>query len=399
VAQPAFTEPILHVDMDAFFVEVERLRDPGLRGRPVVVGGLGDRGVVASASYEARRYGVHSAMPTAHAKHLCPRGAFLPTDHRRYREVSGEVFGVFRSFTPLVEGLSLDEAFLDVAGLRLAFPDAAAVGEAIRQRLREELGLPGSVGVAPNKLLAKLASESAKPDGLLGVPAGAELAFLHPLPVRSLPGVGEATHAALEQLGVRTVGDLAAIPRATLMRRLGEAAGGLFHELAWGRDPHPVEPDGPARSVSVEQTYERDLHGLGALEHELLLHCDRLTGRLRGMGLVGSVLTLKVRFADFTTLTRSATLAPTTDVTKHLFVAARELLGRVPLGPVRLLGVGVSGLLDGEAPRQLAIDRPLEWDELAEAVDRVRLRFGTGAIGPARLAGPHNPDRPARRGI
>lgn len=392
MAHPAFTEPILHVDMDAFFVEVERLRDPGLRGRPVMVGGLGDRGVIASASYEARRYGVHSAMPTSHAKRLCPKGAFLPTDHRRYREVSEEVFAVFRSFTPLVEGVSLDEAFLDVGGLRLSFPDGAAVGEAIRRHLREELGLPGSVGVAPSKLLAKLASEAAKPDGLLRVPAGAELAFLHPLPVRSLRGVGEATHAALEQLGVRTVGDLAAIPRVTLMRRLGEAAGGLLHELAWGRDPYPVEPDGPTKSVSVEQTFGRDVLGLEALEGELLSQCDRLAGRLRHMGLAGSVLTLKVRFADFTTLTRSARLAPPTDVTKHLFVAARELLRRVPLGrPVRLLGVGVSGLLEGEAPRQLAIDRPPEWDELAAAVDRVRLRFGTGAIGPARLVSPPQP--------
>ena len=392
MAHPAFAEPILHVDMDAFFVEVERLRDPGLRGLPVMVGGLGDRGVVASASYEARRYGVHSAIPTAHAKRLCPKGAFLPTDHRRYREVSEEVFAVFRSFTPLVEGVSLDEALLDVAGLRLSFPDGAAVGEAIRQRLREQLGLPGSVGVAPNKLLGKLASETAKPDGLMRVRAGAELAFLHPLPVRSLRGVGEATHAALEQLGVRTVGDLAAIPRVTLMRRLGEAAGGLLYELARGLDPRPVEPDGPAKSVSVEQTYGRDVHGREILDGELLSQCDRLAGRLRRMGLAGSVLTLKVRFADFTTLTRSATLAPPTDVTKHLFVAARELLGRVPLGrPVRLLGVGVSGLLDGEAPRQLAIDRPPEWDELSGAVDRVRLRFGAGAIGPARLVSPPQP--------
>ncbi|MGH9166850.1 MAG: DNA polymerase IV [Acidimicrobiia bacterium] len=392
MAHPAFTEPILHVDMDAFFVEVERLRDPGLRGRPVMVGGLGGRGVVASASYEARRYGVRSAMPTAHAKRLCPKGAFLPTDHRRYREVSGEVFAVFRSFTPLVEGVSLDEAFLDVGGLRLSFPDGAAVGEAIRQRLREELDLPGSVGVAPNKLLAKLASETAKPDGLWRVPAGVELAFLHPLGVRSLPGVGEATHAALEQLGVRTVGDLAAIPRITLTRRLGKAAGGLLHELGWGRDPRPVEPDGPAKSVSVEQTYGRDLHGLEALEGELLSQCDRLADRLRRSGLAGSVLTVKVRFADFATLTRSATLAAPTDVTRHLFGSARELLRRVPLGrPVRLLGVGVSGLLDEGAPRQLAIDRPPEWEKLAEAIDRVRLRFGTGAIGPARLVSPPQP--------
>lgn len=391
-----FTEPILHVDMDAFFVEVERRDRADLRGRPVVVGGTGGRGVVAAASYEARAFGVHSAMPMVHARRLCPAAEVLPPDHRKYGMASEQVFDVFRSFTPLVEGLSLDEAFLDVGGLWRHYPSAIAVGEDVRSRMRVELKLPASVGIASNKFVAKLASEAAKPDGLRHVPAETTLEFLHPLPVRSLWGVGEATHAALERLGVKTVADLAEIPALTLKRHLGEAAGGHLHELAWGRDPRRVVPESIAKSISVEETYEQDISGKERLERELLRHADRLADRLRSAGLAGRTVTLKVRFADFTTTTRSETLATPTDVARDLYRLARDLLVTASSGerPVRLLGLGASSLGPADAPRQLAVDRPAKWGDLADTVDEVRSRYGTASLRPARLVeggedGPH----------
>jgi DNA polymerase-4 len=389
-----FAEPILHVDMDAFFVEVERRERPDLRDRPVVVGGTGGRGVVAAASYEARVFGVHSAMPMAHARRLCPKAVVLPPDHAKYREASRHVFSVFRSFTPLVEGLSLDEAFLDVGGLRRHYPDGVAVGRAIRLRLREELALPASVGVAVNKFVAKLASEAAKPDGIRHVPVGDTLEFLHPLPVRSLWGVGEATHAALERLGVSLVGDLAEVPVATLKRHLGQAVGVHLHDLAWGRDVRRVVPESAARSISVEETYERDLSGGRAVEREVLRHAEALAGRLRSAGVAGRTITLKIRFSDFTTVTRSATMVAPTDVGRDLYRIARDLLASVPEAerPVRLVGLGATSLVPSDVPRQLAVDRPAKWDDLAEAVDEVRERFGTTSIRPARLVDGGDPE-------
>ena len=384
---PGFTESILHVDMDAFFVEVERRDRPELRGRPVVVGGTGGRSVVAAASYEARTFGIGSAMPMVHARRLCPAAIVVPPDHGKYRTASEQVFEVFRSFAPLVEGLSLDEAFLDVSGLRRHYPDPVAIGEEIRERLRADLGLPASVGIASNKFLAKLASEVAKPDGIRHVPADRSLEFLHPLPVRSLWGVGEATHAALERLGVHTIGDLAEVPPAALEKHLGRVAGAHLHALAWGRDERPVVPGSAAKSVSVEQTYERDLRGHEAIEGELLRHADRLAGRLRSAGVAGRTVTLKIRFADFSTITRSVTLGSGTDVARDLYRAARDVLRKVDLGtkPVRLVGLGATALTPATAPRQLAVDRPAKWDDLAGAVDEVRQRYGTGSIRPARI--------------
>jgi DNA polymerase-4 len=384
-----FAEPILHVDMDAFFVEVERLGDETLRGVPVVVGGLGNRGVVAAASYEARRYGVHSAMPVAVARRLCPQARYLPPDQRRYREVSESVFGVFRSFTPLVEGLSVDEAFLDVSGLRLHFPGPVEVGERIRKTLRHGLGLPASVGVATNKFVAKLASEEAKPDGLLRVAAGAELAFLHPLPVRRLWGVGEATLAALDGVGVATIGDLASIPLASLEGRVGSSLGRHLHRLASGLDDRSVSPDGEAKSISVEQTFGRDLSDADVIETELLRQCERVASRLRRAGLAGRTVTFKVRFPDFTTRTRSQSLDSAIDVSHDLFGVVKDLMVRVELDrPVRLLGVGVSSLEPAGAPLQLGLDRPAAWDDVSAAVDAIRARYGDEAVSPARLVNP-----------
>ncbi|MDH3606447.1 MAG: DNA polymerase IV [Acidimicrobiia bacterium] len=386
---PPFTEPILHVDMDAFFVEVERLHDPSLVGVPVVVGGLGNRGVVAASSYEARRYGVHSAMPIVQARRLCPQARYVAPTQGRYRAVSEEVFGVFRSFTPRVEGLSVDEAFLDVSGLRLHYPTATAVGQAIREAIRTALLLPASVGVASNKFLAKLASENAKPDGLLTVPAGSELAFLHPLPVRRMWGVGEATYATLEGLGVATIGDLAGVPLATLEGRVGRSLGQHLHRLALADDDRPVSPDGEAKSISSEQTFECDLTVRERIEAELLRQCERVGSQLRRSGLSGRTVTLKLRYPDFTTITRSHSFDSGIDVSHDLYAAVRQLLARVDLKrPVRLLGVGVSSLEKAGGPRQLGLNRSAAWDDVSAAIDEVRARFGEEAVAPARLASP-----------
>jgi len=392
-----FAEPILHVDMDAFFVEVERLHDPSLIGRPVVVGGTGNRSVVAAASYEVRAFGVRSAMPMARARRLCPNLTIVPPDHGRYSEVSERVFAIFRSLTPLVEGLSVDEAFLDVSGLRLHYPSAGEVAEAIRMRIREEVGIPASVGVATTKFISKLASERAKPDGLLIVEVGTELEFLDPLPVQALWGVGQATHAALEQLGVETIGDLSSLPQATLRARLGDSLGVHLHELSHARDPRPVSPDGSTKSVSVEQTYEVDLVGTERLEVELLRHAERVAARARRAGLSGRTAHVKIRFSDFTTITRSETMPAATNVARDIYQASRRLLERAAVGsrPVRLLGVGLSSLTSAGEPRQLAVDRPAKWDELATAVGDVQDRFGPASVEPARLKGtPESGDDP-----
>ena len=384
-----FAEPFLHVDMDAFFVEVERLHDPSLIGKPVVVGGGGPRGVVAAASYESRAYGVHSAMPMVEARRRCPHAVIVPPHHDRYGAMSRRVFDVLRSFTPLVEGLSVDEAFLDIGGLRLHYDAPEDVGQAIRGRIRRDLGLPASVGVAPNKFLAKLASEDAKPDGLFVVRKGAELDYLHPLPVRRLWGVGEATYAALEALGVATVGDLAALPPAMVEQRLGRAVGQHLATLAQGIDTRPIVTDGDAKSISAEATYDTDLVDEEAVERALLRHCDRVSARLRRQGLAGRTVTLKLRFGDFTTVTRSLTTRVPVEHTPDLWDAARALLAKVDLAGrgVRLLGIGVGSLEPGASPRQLSMEHPSR-DAVAEAAEQVRARFGDDAVVPARLVDP-----------
>ncbi len=384
-----FAESIIHVDMDAFFVECERLDDPTLVGRPVLVGGGGPRGVVASASYEARAAGARSAMPMSQALRMCPDAIVVPPRHHRYREVSAAVFDVFRSFTPLVEGLSVDEAFLDVAGLHRHHRSAVDLATALRRQLRDDLGLPASAGIASNKLLAKLASEQAKPDGQRHIPIAEQIDFLHGLPVGALWGVGEATRAALDRLGVVSVGDLASVPESTLRRALGAAQAAALHRLAAGEDDRPVLTESEAKSVSVEVTYDQDLVDADRIHVEVVRLADQLSGRLRRAGLAGRTVTLKVRFADFTTITRSVTLASATDVSHDLRRAADGLLDRAAVAgrPVRLVGVGASALVTAsEAPRQLATDRPAKWDDLADAVDEVRDRFGTGAVAPASVA-------------
>jgi DNA polymerase-4 len=390
---------ILHVDMDAFFVSVELLRRPELRGQPVVVGGAGVRGVVAAASYEARAFGVHSAMPSLRARRLCPHAVFLAGDYAAYNEVSGRVMEIFRSFTPLVEPISLDEAFLDVTGARRLHGSGSEIARAIRTRVLEAEGLTCSVGVATNKFLAKLASEVAKPKaspegprfgpGVTVVEPGRELAFLHPLPVRALWGVGPATMAKLERLGVRTVGELAALSEDTVVGSLGSAHGRHLHQLAHAVDDRAVEPDLEPKSIGHEETFARDHHQLATLEREAVRMSDAVANRLRRHGLAGRTVIVKVRFRDFRTITRSVTLPSPVDGGQAVARAAKQLLAQVdPAMGVRLLGVSVSGLKPAAA-RQLSLD-PADadgWDEAGDAIEAIRHRFGDDAIVPATLAG------------
>ena len=373
--------------MDSFFVEVERLDDPSLVGLPVAVGGVGPRGVIASASYEAREFGVRSAQPTSSAMRLCPGLKVVPPSHRKYGERSIEVFDVFRSFTPLVEGLSVDEAFLDVSGLTRHHDSPVAVGEVVRAEVRARTGLPCSVGIAATKFIAKLASELAKPDGLLHVPAETQLEFLRELPADALWGVGPATLAGLERIGVKTIGDIAELPLASLVEKAGQAVGQRLMDLANGIDPRPVEPDTSAKSLSVEQTYDTDLVGRAVVETSLLSHAQRLSTRLRRAGLKARSVGIKVRYSDFTTVTRTTTGASPVFSAHDLYQVSRSLLDGVDTSrPVRLLGLSGSLLEPADVPRQLELGHSQDRSDLDEAIAQVRDRFGEGAVAPARLA-------------
>ncbi len=380
-------EPILHVDMDAFFVEVERRDGLAPRGRPVVVGADARRGVVASASYEARSFEVRSAMPMVRARRLCPGLVVVPPRHRRYGEVSDQVFSIFRDFTPLVEGLSLDEAFLDVRGRRRHYADSRTVAEEIRARIRDELRLPASVGAATCLYLAKMASGKAKPDGVFIVVERTERAFLDDLDVRELWGVGRATSTRLGSMGITTIGDLARIPASLLERHLGPGLGQHLHRLANGIDERKVKPSHDARSISAEQTNGTDISGTEVLQARLLQLADRVSWRLRRAGLRGRTVSLKLRYSDFDTVTRSETLGTATDLLRDVYQSSCRLLDRVGVGdrPVRLLGISVTGLQPDSAPQQLLVDRDERWEDLAEAVDQVRLRFGRRTVVPARI--------------
>jgi DNA polymerase-4 len=416
---------ILHVDMDAFFAAVEVRRDPSLAGLPVVVGGSGRRGVVAAASYEARAFGVRSAMPAVHARRLCPQAVFVDGHYDRYSEASQEIHQVFQAYTPLVEGIALDEAFLDVTGASALFGDGATIAQQIREQIKVELGLSASVGVAVTKFVAKLASEAAKPRasldgispglGVVVVPSGEELAFLHPKPAEALWGVGPVTASRLLALGVTTIGQLAAIPVDALERALGTANGRHLHELAWGRDPRRVEPNRSVQSIGHEETYPWDRDDRADLQREIVRMADAVATRLRAAEVTGRTVTLKVRYGDFSTITRSRTLSVGIDTGPAIARAAESLLDQVAVDSgVRLLGVSVANLAQG-APQQLTLAlgsddersrgrassssgsgvRPatpsgpglsdLSWHDATVAIDRVRARFGATAVGPAAL--------------
>jgi len=398
---------VLHVDMDAFFAAVELLDRPELVGKPVIVGGSGRRGVVASCSYEARQFGVRSAMPMFRARDLCPDVVVLDGRHSRYGEVSAQIHELFAAVTPLVEPIGLDEAFLDVTGSRrlLGSPFEIAVG--LRDRIADELSLRCSVGVGRSKLIAKLASESAKPvvtrhavepgAGVRVVAPDEELAFLHPLPIEALWGVGPATARRLHGLGIRTVGEIAAVGEEVLVRQLGRAHGEHLAALARGHDPSPVVAGREAKSIGHEQTFPTDLTDLDALRAKVVSMADSVGEVLAREQLAGRTVTLKVRFGDFTTQTRSHTLEVAVDAGAAIAAVAEALLEAVDLvAGVRLLGVSMSGLVPAARTQQLAfaldaaptdaLDRgamtQASWQEVARAVAAIRSRFGKHAVGP-----------------
>lgn len=410
--------------MDAFFASVEVLDDPRLVGRPVVVGGTGPRGVVAACTYEARVFGVRSAMPMAEARRRCPRAVVLPGRHARYAEVSAALHACFHRVTPLVEGIGLDEAFLDVTGARRSGGGGRELAESLRARVADELGLRCSVGVGRSKLVAKLASVKAKPTVLDGVVRSGpgvvvvapedEAAFLRPLPVRALWGVGPATERRLDRLGVRTVADVADLPAGALERVVGPTTGRLLAALARGDDPRPVVADRPAKSVGHEETFARDVVDPEVLHRRLVRLVDAATRSLRRAGRSARTVTVKVRYGDFTQVTRARTLPEPADTPQQLGAVAAALLDEAGTGQgVRLLGVSLSGLaaadharqlrlaLDAEVPAGAADDAgasapeawsaaagPEAWSAVAAAVDDIRTRFGDGSVVPATLTGP-----------
>jgi DNA polymerase-4 len=379
---------VLHADMDAFYASATLLSHPELVGTPVIIGG-GNRGVVLSATYEARRFGVTSAMPMARARRLCPQATVLPPEHELYAAISAGVMETFRSVTPVVEPLSLDEAFLDVSGAVRRLGSPATIARMLRDTVHDEQGITCSVGVAPSKFVAKLASNLAKPDGMVVVPRDEVVPFVQQLPVAALWGVGDRTEEALVRLGLRTVADIAHTPVDTLVRALGEATGRHLHELAWGRDPRTVEREHREKSIGSDTTFDEDVDDADEIRRYLLGLSERTAGRMRAAGLSGRTVTLKVRFSDFTTITRSRTLKEPTDSGRALHEAAVALFDALGLqrARIRLVGVRATGLTDtAGTPLQAMIGEPEHgWRDADKAVDRARARFGAGSVRPASL--------------
>ena len=386
------TRTILHVDLDAFFAAVEQRDHPELRGKPVIVGGGGpnDRGVVSTASYEARAFGVHSAMSLREAGRRCPHGIFVPVDGAKYTAASWEVMAVLRRFTPLVEPISIDEEFLDVTGSRVLFGSGEIIGGRIKDEVKASVDLTISVGVATTKLVAKIASDLRKPDGLVVVEPGDEAAFLAPLEIRRLWGVGEKSAAALREYGVRTIGDLAALPDDLLIRRFGKY-GAALGQRARGMDDDPVGGRDAAKSIGHEHTFDVDTSDREVIERTLLGMSEGVAGRLRDSGVRASTITVKIRDTTFRTITRQRTLADPTDLTEPIFRTALELARPEVRGlRIRLLGVTASGLGEREQLSLFAADDPRR-RKVTEAADEVRHRFGERAITRARLVGSRLP--------
>lgn len=383
--------PILHVDMDAFFAAVELVDRPDLRGKPVVVGGE-QRGVVLAATYEARAFGVHSAMPISQARALAPRAIFLPPQHEKYQRVSRQVMEILGHITPLVEQLSIDEAFLDVGGARRRLGSPMRIAEDIRHRISSELKVVASVGIAENKFIAKLASQRAKPDGVLLIAADSTIEFLHSLPVGAMWGVGTRTEERLAQMAVRTIADLAHLPTATLERVVGQANAQRLHDLSWGRDPRSVEVSRKEKSIGHEQTFPTNLTKPEELESILLNQSHKCAARLRGGGVVGAVVAIKVRYADFSTINRSITLANPTDVAHEIYGAGVKLLRAltIPSTGVRLLGIRCEGLTDAATT---AIQPGLDDEgparrEAERVMDAIEAKFGGKKLRAGSLISP-----------
>ncbi|MFZ9248300.1 MAG: DNA polymerase IV [Candidatus Nanopelagicales bacterium] len=380
---------ILHVDMDAFFASVELRDRPELKGLPVVVGHSGGRGVVTSATYEARKFGIHAAMSMTEAIRKCPKAIFIEPNHEKYSEVSEKLQEIYLSFTPLVEPLSVDEAFLDVSGSRKLIGTPIEIGKKLREKVFQEENITCSVGIAPTKFIAKLASTRAKPDGLIVVSPKEVIDFLHPLPVGALWGVGGKTEEVLKRLGLFKVADIANLPLKTLKRALGEGIAEHLYELSWGKDERSVETNEPEKSVGNEETFSKDLDQAEDILREVLRLSEKVAARLRQAGLMGRTITLKVRFSNFSTITRSKTLLDPTDVAKEIYEVAKSLFEGLKLDQVRvrLVGVRVEKLVEeDQANRQLMLGESEKgWREIDKASDKANARFGEEAIKPARL--------------
>ena len=375
--------------MDAFFASVAERDNPELKGKAVVIG-MGARGVVSAANYEARKFGIHSAMPVGRARRLAPHAIFLPVDMPRYQEVSSHVMEIFESFTHWVEPISLDEAFLDVSGVGRLLGSPREIAIAIRAKVLAQEGITCSVGIAPSKFIAKLASEHCKPDGLLEIEAEHILSFLHPLPIRAMWGVGPKTAQTLERLGLRTIADIANLPRSTLIRALGEANGASLYELAWGRDYRDVTAHDPTKSISAAETFAQDLDDPVEILTEFLRLSERASARLRDSDLFAKTISIKVRFADFSTINRSKTLPLALDGTQEIFEVVRALYEALHIerARLRLVGVSLENLMSG-APEQMVLGaRESGWRQADSAIDRARARFGAGSVRPARLIEP-----------
>ncbi|WP_404383222.1 DNA polymerase IV [Knoellia locipacati] len=379
---------ILHVDMDAFYASATLLSHPELVGTPVIIGG-GNRGVVLSATYEARRFGVASAMPMTRARRLCPQATVLAPDHRLYAAISAAVMETFRAVTPDIEPLSLDEAFLDVSGALRRLGSPATIGARIRDTVHDEQGITCSVGVASTKFVAKIASGLAKPDGMVVVPRDEVIPFVQQLPVGALWGVGEKTEEQLLRLGLRTVADIAHTPLPTLVRGLGEATGNHLHQLAWGRDPRSVQREHREKSIGADETFEYDIDDPREIHRHLLRLSDRVAARLRAARMTGRTVSIKVRFSDFTTITRARTLREPTDTSREIYETATSLFDALGLqrARIRLVGVRLEKLVGVEsAPIQGMLgEADHGWRDADRAVDRASARFGAGSVRPASL--------------
>jgi DNA polymerase-4 len=375
---------IPHIDMDAFFAAIEVLDHPGLRGKPVIVGGTTNRGVVSTASYEARTFGIHSAMPIFKAREKCPGGVFLPVNMKRYKDMSGNVMKILEDFTPLVERVSIDEAYLDITGMEGLLGNPEQIALRIKERIYSETRLTCSIGIAPNKFLAKIASDMHKPDGLTIIKADEVDAFLATLPVERIPGVGKSTVETLKRHGIKKAGEIKAFSKDQLLRRFGKF-GLRLHELARGADSSPVVPLREIKSISAEETLPYDTGDLSLLSKKIQDHADNVAGRLRNHGLKGKTITLKIKFSDFTAVTKAQTIASATDSSKMIFYNALQLLADQPLKKkVRLIGVEVSNLLKESGDAQMSLF-PIGPDEererkLDKAIDEIREKFGRKVI-------------------
>jgi DNA polymerase-4 len=382
---------ILHVDMDAFYASVSERDNPKLKGKPVVIG-AGKRGVVSSANYEARKYGIKAAMPVYKAKALAPNAIFIPPDMARYAEVSKNVMQIFNEVTPLVEPISLDEAFLDVTGSNRLIGSARKIAEIIRQRVQQQEGITCSVGIAHNKFIAKIASNHCKPNGVLEIDPNQVLQFLHPLPAKEIWGVGPKTNEQLMKMGLLTIGDIANTPRGTLIRVLGEASGSSLYELAWGRDYRDVEVEHIEKSISAAETFDVDLDLPEEILKEFLRLTERSVERMRQRGFAANTISIKVRFSDFKTISRSKSVDLPLTGTQEIFEVVKNLYLSLNLDRalIRLVGVSLDNLVEDEQVQQLVLgQRATGWQQADKAVDRIKSRFGRGSLRPARLVQDH----------